>query len=1526
MKVLLCRACGALTSTILFACIASAPGGSASHQYFRFTPTKLRNNAAANSVQLSEMQLFLGLNQITGAIATNPRGNNPGGESPADAIDGSVSTKWLDFNKGALVLNFGSIVTIDGYRWATANDAEPRDPIRFTLEGSIDNLNWTLLDDRSSSDFAVPLARNTFLSTLDLNQVANTPDIVFTISAGGVTSSGSVGIPSGSQVTLTWEVSDSTSQTLDFGAGPMQVAASGSTNRTLTATRSYTLVASNASGSDSATVTALVGGSVIPPVINELVADQANGGASYDDEDGNASDWIELHNPNSFAIGVGGYHLTDDVLLPKRWMIPVGTSIAADGFLVIFASGKDRAVVGSELHTNFSLGRAGEYLGLFAPDGSTTVDELVPNYPIQTSGVSYGRVPPALGDLFNFFIAPTPGAENDTPAGAPGEIVSFVTPAKTFSGSLDVTLSAVSPTAQIRYTTNGSLPSRGSALYGGPIRLNNSALVRARVYDVGFAPGEVKAEAYIELDNAVASRTSDLPVVILENFGRGSVPDGSTLQASYFTLHEPDTTSGRTDLTALPTKANRIGIKRRGSSTLNDPKGNYRVEFWQDDSEIDKEVNLLGMSKHDEWILFAPYRFDRSLIRIPFIHNLSNAIGAYAPRGKMCEVYLNTGGGTVTASDYQGVYVLQERISRDPDRVDIDRLDESDISKPDVSGGYLLSIDRRDSGDSGFRSALGHPEDPAIAGPQPWFTFVYPKEQNILPQQKTYIRSYIDGLESALYGPDFTDPDSGYEAWLDCDASIDHHILVTFSKDPDALRLSTYLFKPRHGKLGFGPIWDFDRTMGCDSDGRSSNPLGWDPPNETAQFFLYDYWGRLFQDPNFWQKWIDRWQSLRDGEFSEVALRTRVDSLAAQVAESAPRNTAKWRGSVPPNGGSLTNLGGWPGEIDHLKEWLTRRADWIDTQFTPRPFLQASGQVDAGDSITALPVDGVLYYTTDGSDPRRPGGAINPNATAISGGGTISRTLVSEASTAIEVLKPSSASPGPSAWTAAGFDSAGWQTGNFAVGYDYAGVDIDVEGGNGNPTSVYIRAPFTVNDPANFTGMTLRVKYDDGFVAYLNGTRIDSANAPAGTPAWNGAATANHDDSQAVNFIEYNVSGDLNLLVPGTNLLAIHALNTGNENSTNTGSTSSDMLLSAELIAVEPAGGDTGITVNSTTSVTARALDGSDWSGPLVGTYVVGEPASSTNLVASEIMYHPVDASPEETAAGFTVASDFEFLEVQNVSGQTIDLTGVVISEAFDFEFSRSAFPSLAPGAVALVVRNRAAFEGRYGGGLPIAGQWGDPGAPGGGQKLSNGGEGITITAVDGVAIQSFAYDDSAAWPPLADGHGRSLVLNAPFNSPDHSLAASWRDSIAVFGTPGSGFVDAWDEWRAHYFTPAELAKTTISGDMADPEGDGLANFLEMAFSSDPKNASPEALPAARIETITTGVAVAGEYLTVTFTRRNGIQGLMVEPEFSDDLISWNRDGILLNSIDHGDGSETVTYRAAAPDSRRRFVRVMAVK
>lgn len=1302
--------------------------GTVTWRYYKFTPTKLRR-FGANSVQLSEFEFRFGGEKTGTPVASNPGGNNPDNETPAMAVDGDTGTKWLDFNKGPLVLDCGAPLPVNGYRWATANDADDRDPVRWTLEGSDDNLNWTLLDDRTDANFPTPTDRWTFLPDFGLNQMPDAPLITaLTISDGTITDGTAIAVAGGAQVALAWSVSDATGVTLDTGGGPQPVAASGSAGHSPAATQVYTLVATNGSGSTSATVTAVVGATVLPPVINEFLAAPTRDGLVLD-EDREPSDWVELHNPNPFAIHAGGLFLTDTELVPERWEIPEGTAIGPEGYLLVFASGKNRTVAGGELHTSFGLAQEGEYLALIDRDGAGVIDQVTPAYPPQLDDVSYGRVP---GGGSDFFVWPTPRAANDTTPGPPGEKVQFTPPASTFQGSLQVALAVTSPTAVIRYTTDGSLPDEDSPVYTAPLTLTASALVRARAYDAGFAPGGVKAEAYLAIDPELAAWTSDLPVVLIENFGAGSVPADRELQAAYLTVHEPDPVSGRTAVTAPPADANRAGIKRRGSSTLYQAKGNYRVEFWQDDSEADKNVRLLGLSDHDEWILTAPYNFDRSLLRVSLIHDLSNAIGAYASRSRFCEVYLNTDGGALGTGDYQGVYVLQERISRDAERVDVERLDPWDVAEPAVTGGYILSIDRPDEEDLGFRSALGHPEDPAIADPQPSFNHVYPKEQNIFPEQANYIRGYIDALEGALYGPDFRDPLLGYQAWLDRDPSIDHHILVTFTKNPDGLRLSTFLYKPRGGKLAFGPIWDYDRTMGCDDDGRASDPVGWDPPWETTQFFLYDYWGRLFQDPDFWQRWIDRWQALRDGELGDASLTARVDGLAAQLLESQPRNAARWPG-VAPNGGPLSTLGGWEGEVDHLRNWLTQRAAWIDSQFTPRPVLEDGRVVAAGTVVAATAATGTLYCTLDGSDPRLPGGGISPQAAALSG---------------------------------------------------------------------------------------------------------------------------------------------------------------------------------------------TGITIDSSTTVRARALDGTAWSGMASETYVVGVPASAAELVVSEIMYHPADPTPAELAAGFATAHDFEYLELQNAGAQPVALTGVTIAEAFDFEFGAGA-GVLEPGAVVLVVRNRAAFEARNGTGLPVAGEWGDPAAADGGARLDNAGERVLVSGLLGT-IRDFTYDDGPGWPPLADGAGSSLVLIDPLALPDHGLGASWRDSLAAAGTPGVGHADVWEEWRWLHFTAAELADPAVSGPGADPDGDQLKNLLELALGGDPRVASPALRPAGSLQVLEVG-GQAGNYLTVTFTRRLGLPGVTAVAEFSSDLVDWSDAGELVSAVAHGDGTETVVFRASLPATGRRgFARVRA--
>jgi hypothetical protein len=184
--------------------------------------------------------------------------------------------------------------------------------------------------------------------------------------------------------------------------------------------------------------------------------------------------------------------------------------------------------------------------------------------------------------------------------------------------------------------------------------------------------------------------------------------------------------------------------------------------------------------------------------------------------------------------------------------------------------------------------------------------------------------------------------------------------------------LSTYFHKPRNGKIVCGPHWDFDRALGS-TDGRDANPRQWD----TGQFFGGEWWPRLFSDPDFWQRWVDRWQELRGTHFALTNLNGLIDRLANEIRDAQPRQYQKW--GFNPRGGSYQS------ELDLMKGWLASRVDFIDDQLTQPPRLsRAGGRVPPGSLLTLAVPDSstntTLYYTLDGSDPRLSQGAISSSA------------------------------------------------------------------------------------------------------------------------------------------------------------------------------------------------------------------------------------------------------------------------------------------------------------------------------------------------------------------------------------------------------------------------------------------------------------------------------------------------------------------------------------------------------------------
>jgi len=701
-------------------------------------------------------------------------------------------------------------------------------------------------------------------------------------------------------------------------------------------------------------------------IISEFMAD--NGGVIRD-EDGDESDWIELFNSSGQSVSLFGWSLTDDPANLTKWRFP-NLTIGAGNRLVVFASEKNRTATTGRLHTNFRLSNGGEFLALVNPSGEVE-SGFAPVYPPQRRNVSYGRANGAP-NVVGFFSVPTPGTANSSSGAGFAPEIEYSLKGGTYQTDFTLTLSlkVPRPNAVIRFTLDGSLPTETSPQYSSAIAISASVIVRARSFAPGLLPGDPRTEMYLKLEGSTPAFSSDLPVMVLHNFGRSRPPaDGQ--QPAYLQVYEP--VNGVTTLTNPPTFRTKVGIGARGSSTLGYPKVSLNLEL-RDEFEEDDNRELLGMPSESDWVLYAPNNFEPILIHNPYAHQLYRDLDRYSSRTRFVELFLITDrvNGTVRyPGTYAGIYVLEERVRRSRDRVAVDKLEPEHTRPPQVTGGYLLKVDRTGPGEGGFWSA------------NQGMVYVEPSEAEIrLPEraaQRQYLQSHFDSFGTALYGPNWRNPTTGYRAFIDVDAWIDYHLVNVLTFNVDALRLSAYLYKPRNGKITFGPQWDFDRALNS-TDGRDSNPRVWSASNGSGTDFFNEttqaWWGRLFQDVDFFQQWVDRYQELRGGgHFSTTNLHRLVDQLTGEVRKAQPREQSKWGGSAPPRGG-------FQGEINSLKTWLSNRVTFMDGQFLARPTNNTpGGRFDGSVSVRLTgPANGTVYYTLDGIDPRAPGGGVRSAA------------------------------------------------------------------------------------------------------------------------------------------------------------------------------------------------------------------------------------------------------------------------------------------------------------------------------------------------------------------------------------------------------------------------------------------------------------------------------------------------------------------------------------------------------------------
>ena len=707
--------------------------------------------------------------------------------------------------------------------------------------------------------------------------------------------------------------------------------------------------------------------------ISQFVADNKS---TAKDQDGAASDWLEVYNPTAAPVSLQGWSLTTNATSTAgAWKFP-NYLLDAGERLVVFASGKNRTAVTNELHTSFSLKKADGYLALLDPSG-TPASEFGPGYSPQKPDTACWR-DPSLPDFFGFVASPNAG---QSPRDSGAEFVQAVTFSRTggcFVGSTTVALSCATPGSMVRYTTDGTLPTVFSPAAAGPVTLNASTRLRARAFAPGLIPGPVRTETYVAIANSIANYVATLPVLILHDFGAGTPSTDVNAAPLPISALLYSTNGGRIILTNAPDFVARGEIAVHGSSTRGLPKQSYSLQFL---GEVDGSQSYapLGLPPNAHWILYAPNNFEPVLMHNPLAYRLSNDVGRYAPRTRFVVVYLVTGNGAMTSTQYNGIYVLEEEIRHGKSRIDIDRLDPIDNGVTAVTGGYVLKVDRLGPGENGLSAANQQ------------MAFADPSESTLLAPQRApqyqYINQYMRSFGTMLYGSNYRDPVKGYSSYIDVGAWIDHHILNVLTFNVDALRLSAYFHKPRQGKLFFGPVWDFDRTQGS-TDGRDFNPRLWRSPVSDlgTDFFNYTWWDRLCRDIDFWQRWIDRYQSLRDGALSTDHIYGVIDEFAAQVRSEQPKEATRWAGLTTPRSGSVSLSGysynfpgGYQGEVNFLKKWYGDRLTFMDTNFLSRPVLASNAPAaGVGGFLFSIgaPLGATVYYTTNGSDPRLPGGGI----------------------------------------------------------------------------------------------------------------------------------------------------------------------------------------------------------------------------------------------------------------------------------------------------------------------------------------------------------------------------------------------------------------------------------------------------------------------------------------------------------------------------------------------------------------------
>lgn len=388
----------------------------------------------------------------------------------------------------------------------------------------------------------------------------------------------------------------------------------------------------------------------------------------------------------------------------------------------------------------------------------------------------------------------------------------------------------------------------------------------------------------------------------------------------------------------------KVEIELRGSSSQSVPKKGYGFTT-VDAANVAQNVSLLGMPVENDWVLNATYT-DKTFLRDVMIYDLARFMGWYTTRVKYVELVVN--------GEYRGIYILQEKVKQDKNRVDIEKLTPTMNAGDSLTGGYVYKVDWQTGAPGGAWNTTNNVSmqfhDPSVA--------------DLTTTQENYLKNYVNAFESELFGATFTNPNTGYRKKANPYSFADDFILQEFSNNIDAYRASNYLHKDRDSKCGrhtLAPFWDFNFTFGTPDWCFGENTAGWQITggcgNETNQWIE-----KMLTDQWFKNMLNCRWNELRQTKMSNASLFSYMDSIGTYIHPAAVRDSAKWGLVYWPTNWLPNSL---QQAVDTMKTWMTLRLQWMDAN------MYATNQPCGTNANLSLVIDEINFHsdsTTDAGD------------------------------------------------------------------------------------------------------------------------------------------------------------------------------------------------------------------------------------------------------------------------------------------------------------------------------------------------------------------------------------------------------------------------------------------------------------------------------------------------------------------------------------------------------------------------------